>query len=108
MSAVDQLKHHLLQWNVRFPLDRSFRLKHNIVFGSEDHKRINQIDIYLEHLENNLYIEIYEEAKEAIAMEKEFEEGKWLKAPRISEKQELDLFDKLKIGDIDSNIQVVD
>lgn len=39
-------------WNIRYPLDRWWREKHKIAFGSEAHRRVSFLDIRFEYEED--------------------------------------------------------
>ncbi len=85
----------VINWNLRFPLDRWWRTKHKVAFNSEEHRRTNQIDIMYEFLEEKLY----NQAIELDVMNKkkleEYEKGKWIKDQPVNSKQEEELFNKL-------------
>ncbi len=61
---MQDLKNLLIYWNNKFPFDRVYRQKHGIAFGSEEHRRVNQIDVYNDALEDRLFTEFYEEQAE--------------------------------------------
>jgi hypothetical protein len=102
--AAEHLEAQVLRWNARFPLDRWYRKKYNIPFGSEQHRKISQMDIYFDHLEDKMFEQYSEKAKVAVEKEKEFEKGIWL-AERAMPEDELDvLWDKMDM----SSIQIED
>lgn len=89
----------LILWNNRFPLDRSYRKKHNIAFGSSKHREVNQIDVYLDALEDKVYekhIELHRIEKEGLEMYKKT--GEWLKESTLGDKEFDELFDKLDVS----------
>jgi hypothetical protein len=108
MTKRQQLRSDVINWNVRFPLDRDYRKKNNIAFGSEEHRKISQADIYFQFLEDQVYEEILTEAKEEVKMAKEYKEGKWLKDETFDSQKELDLFDQLDVSKIPSSLQIED
>ena len=57
-------KKFLIWWNNNFPLDRAYRKKYNIAFNSEEHKKVNQIDVILDMIEDELFEEHLKEHKE--------------------------------------------
>lgn len=85
----------VMDWNLRFPLDRWWRSKHKIAFNSPVHRAMNPMDIMLEFMEDKLY----NKAVEMEMMNKkkldEFEKGKWLKEQAVTKEDENKLFDKL-------------
>lgn len=57
ITSVD-LKKRVEEWNIRFPVDRWWREKHGIPFGSKDHRESSFIDQLFEFYEDELYIDI--------------------------------------------------
>jgi hypothetical protein len=53
VKAID-LKEFMIKWNMAYPFDRWWRLKHGIPFGSKKHKKANFIDMIVE-LREDLY-----------------------------------------------------
>lgn len=96
MEAVNTLRLRIIRWNNRYPLDREYRKKYNIGFGSPQHREVNQVDIYLDWLEDQLNKEYLELAKDEIRKEKEYEKGTWLSDAPVSNEKEDDLFDQIK------------
>lgn len=92
-------KEFLIMFNNSFPRDRVWRKKYNISFGSNEHKQTNQIDIYLDSLEDVIYeryIESYKKQKDDSEVYKTT--GKWLKeVDGLGEKEFDKLFDSLDI-----------
>lgn len=107
-KKVSQLRLEIIRWNNRFPLDRIWRQKHNVAFGSEEHRAVSQLDIYLEWLEDELYKEAEQRAQDSIKREKEFEKGIWLRDTTTTEDDDLALFDKISVSEIpDSPIEII-
>ena len=52
--SVTLLEDCIFEWSSRFRYDRLWRKKYNIPFGSKQHLEANQIDIYLDILEDKL------------------------------------------------------
>jgi hypothetical protein len=106
--SISKLKNDLIRWNIKFPLDREYRKANNIVFGSKQHREINQTDLYFQYLEDTLYLEMIEKIRLDTIGKKELEKGNWLKEEADVEEQEADeLFAKLKVEDI-SNLKIED
>jgi hypothetical protein len=95
---VKQSTAFIIEFNNTFPLDREYRKNHGIPLFSEQHRNINQIDVYLEWLEN----EVYEEHELVIAERKKkaelYKKGEWVvKKEDIEAEANIDeLFDNLK------------
>ena len=81
-------------WNIRFPIDRWWRQKHSIPYGSKAHLEQNMADMVFEYHEDILYHEI------SLPSPK-YKEGDWLKEHPKSEQQIADIFDKIDIKNID-------
>ena len=95
MNLKDQFRDFIIKWNNKFPLDKWWRDKYKIPFGSEQHLFINQIDILFEYLEGMVYDESVEKYKEKIENEKLLSAGIWLKesADEMTDED----FDNIKI-----------
>ena len=88
----------LIWFNNQFPLDRQWRKKHNIAFGSKQHRETSQIEIFLDIREDKLYeLHSKQYLKEKENLEKYNKTGEWLKASELGEKEFDNLFDNLKI-----------
>lgn len=108
MTAREKIEEEIIRWNLMFPLDREYRKAHNITYASKQHREINQIDLYMQYIEDELYTKMYKDAKDEIESLREYDKGKWLKdEPDVEGEEADDLFDKLKVGDI-SNIKLED
>lgn len=102
------LRVFLIEWNNKFPLDREYRAKNNVIFGSKEHREINQIDLYMQFFEDQLFEEFIGRAKDTIEKEKLFKKGQWITEPLIPDEDSDKLFEKLNVEDINSPIQIVD
>lgn len=49
------------QWNIKFPLDRWFRKKYNLAFGSSAHRDFSVLDIRFEWDEDKVFRELEKE-----------------------------------------------
>lgn len=88
----------IIRWNNMFPRDRVYRKKYNIAFGSPEHRKISQIDVFLDGLEDTLYekhIESYKSEKEGLEAYKKT--GQWLKERELDEKKFAELFDQIDV-----------
>lgn len=66
VEPIEDVDNFILDWH-RFPLDYWWRKKHNIPFGSPQHRRMNFIDMLVEYREEiviNRYVEQYREQQE--------------------------------------------
>lgn len=109
MSNIQDYKKFILEWNNMFPCDRIYRKKYNIPFGSEQHLKTCQINIYLDYLENKLHDEFYQEAKQGYEDEQEVKKGIWIKPQEVSEEESDELFEKIRKIDFNKlNIKIED
>lgn len=97
---IKQLRSLMIGWNNNFPLDRRFRAKREILFNSDEHRATNQVDIYLQWLEDELYKEYLTRAKEEVEDKVLYDKGQWVKEVASSDQETLDLFDKIDIDAI--------
>lgn len=97
MDSASQSREFILEWNLRFRWDRKWRKKYKIPFGSKEHLAMNQIDIYLDILED---IEFEKLEKRFIDLELNKEDfkktGKFLKEQKLTAKQEDEVVDLLR------------
>ena len=92
-------KSFLIQWNTKYIFDRHHRKKYGIAFNSFEHREINQIDIYLEFLEDRLFSKFqneYEEKKKELDDYKKT--GSFLKEQKMDEKLISDYFDNIDLS----------
>lgn len=55
---VGDVRAYCEDWNINFPLDRWWRIKHKIPFGSKAHLEANFIDMLIEFEEDKIFLEI--------------------------------------------------
>lgn len=48
----DEIRGFVIKWNNDFPIDRWWREKHNVAFGSKFHKEVDFIQMFLEYEED--------------------------------------------------------
>ena len=97
LPSSKDLKSFIVSWNIRFKNDRIWRKKYNIPFGSEKHLKANQIDIYLDIIEDELFEEAKKSHIENIEKLKEFNSGKFIREKIISQAEEDALFEKIRL-----------
>ena len=99
--SVSDLKRFIVAWNNKYPLDRRFRKKYNIAFNSEEHRRYNQIDVYLDLLEDSMVEKERESYLNYSKLKEEYQkDGVFLlsQEERMTEEEKDDLFEKLRKG----------
>ena len=90
----------MIKWANMFPYDRIYRKKYKIAFGSQEHKQINQIDVYLDALEDKIYDKhIKQHLDEKEALETYKKTGEWLRFRELPEKEFNTLFDSINPED---------
>lgn len=75
------LRQTIVDWNIKFPIDRWWREKHKIPFMSERHKQSSFIHQYFEFTEDKLYHE------QANRKESDYtpNQGEYLKIENVNE-----------------------
>ena len=63
MLKQEDVKNFILEWNVKFPLDKWWREKHKVAFLSTIHKQASFIHQLLEWEEENLFEELRKESE---------------------------------------------
>jgi len=96
----------LIRWNNNFPYDRWFRKKFSIGFGSEEHRKISQIDVFYEFYEEFLFKEYEEELEKRKVKEKLLLEGKWLQDREETDEEMERLFSNIKISSNNNESQI--
>lgn len=90
-------KEYIIKWNSKYKYDRLWRKKYNIPFGSEAHKSISQVEIYLDLLEDRLFDKAQLTHLERIKDLEEYQRtGKFLREEVVSQEAENALFKKAK------------
>ena len=81
MQKIVTLRNDLIDWNNTFPLDRLYRQKHNVLYNSANHRRLWQVDIYLDWLESELFKEYETDFLESEKKAEQYKKGIWLREP---------------------------
>ncbi len=93
------LKDFLIKWNLKFKYDRQWRKKYSIAFGSEQHLKMSQIDIYNDLLEDRMFKKLEKDYIKAKEEEVEYKKtGKFLKEKKMSQEDEDKLYKKIKLS----------
>lgn len=96
------MKDLIIKWNNLFPFDRYFRKKYNIAFGSPEHRALNQIDMYIDIMEDKFFNKYFKEIEEKQKDRKDYEKtGNFLKDRKEDDQFVSDLFDDLDIEKLD-------
>lgn len=57
-SLKDEIDAFIINWNNRFPVDRWWRNKYKVAFGSEQHKQMNFITMFIDYEEEKVFRKI--------------------------------------------------
>ena len=92
-----EIESFLKDWNVRFPYDRLWRNKYKIPFRSKEHLEANQIDIYIDIVEDLLVRKIQQQHIEALKNKEDYEKtGVMLREDKMTQEEEDKIFKNLK------------
>lgn len=103
ITTIDDVKGFVYNWNLRYPIDRWWREKHNIPFNSQDHRVSNFIDQLIEREEDLLFQTIIEEeiqkTKEDYVEEEKYKPGtgNFLSKREVSEVEANSQFNELDL-----------
>lgn len=103
------LREFIVRWNNENPLDHRFREKYKIPFNSAQHRSTNQLDILLEHIEDQVFEEFKHTVERRTEAKQLYAKGEWIKEVTLSNNEAQDLFDKIdifKINKEDSQIKI--
>ena len=106
-TTIEDVKGFVLNWNLRSPIDRWWREKHNISFNSEVHRTSSFIDQLIEYEEDKLFRELVKEELEKVDQDNEEKaikeyvpgQGNFLKKKEYSEKDADKIFDDVSLDD---------
>jgi len=59
MTTREDVKNQIINWAVNFPVDRIWRKKYNIPFGSTAHREVSFIDQLIDIEEDKFFEELY-------------------------------------------------
>lgn len=90
------LKKFVISWNNHFPLDKWWRERYRIPFGSPAHLEANQTDILFEYLEQEAYAERDLSAMEEVKRKALLEKGIWINKVEVPEDNIDEMFDKIE------------
>ena len=87
----EEISSFVLQWNIQYPIDRWFRQKHKIPFGSPQHRVLSFIDMRFEWEEDLLFFK-NEQTQKYVP-----NKGDWMKVtPIVDEDADLTEAEKLE------------
>lgn len=110
-SNIDDLRSFVKEWNLKYPVDRWWRNKFNIPFGSSQHLDQSVIDMKIAFEEDRLYMDIeLSEIENENSKESPYRpgSGNWLKkreySNKLSEAETEDIYNRMldNLGNLDS------
>jgi len=105
-NSLKSLKSFIISWNNKYPVDRIWRLKRNISFGSSEHREMCLIDMKIEIEEENMFKKYFQDIEDFESGKKEYEKtGEWLKMSEIKEEEKMERFDNIDLNAFDDNIK---
>lgn len=98
--GAKNLQEFVEKWNKAIPIDKWYRQKYNIPFGSVSHKNVNLADMFFEFYE---FIVLKYKIKEDNEEQEPYVKGKgnFMKSIILTERNIDKLFDELDIDSID-------
>ncbi len=87
---MSEFKDYVYAWNLRFPIDRWWREKHKIPFGSQAHRDVSLIDQFFELTEDRIYNELRKDKVKYVAGAQD-----WLKERKVSQEDIDEAFDNI-------------
>ena len=98
-NKIKQIREFVANWTLNYPIDRWWREKHNIPFGSTEHKTSSLIYQRIEFEEDVLFKKTLEASKKESLREneKEYQIGDWLKVHELTDEEIDRAFDDLII-----------
>ena len=104
----------MIDWNNMYPIDKWWRDKHNVAFGSKAHRDQNLLDMRLEFEEDLLFAEAEREAVEKARKKASYNPGTgdWLsktKKTKVETQTEIEKdFNRLDVNDLaDAKTEIV-
>lgn len=97
----NEYRKFITDWNVKYPLDRWWRVKYNIPFNSSNHREVQISDIRIQYEEDRLFNEILspqEDRKYIPGM------GDFLikRESKITNEQTIDLFNAIDVDQMNT------
>ncbi len=84
----EAISNYIIWWTSQFPLDREYRMKYNIPFGSKKHNNTSQIDVVFDLMETTVWSDLIAEFKEEERKRRAIQEGVWLSENTLDAKEE--------------------
>lgn len=88
------IEEYVYRWAVSFPLDRYWRKKHNVPFGSIQHRDVSFIDQLIEYQEDILFMKLSEQDKYLPGR------GEWLRKQEMAAIDVDEAFDNINLNNI--------
>jgi hypothetical protein len=87
----------VLWWTRTFPIDKEYRRKYNIPFGSKKHKKTDIIDMLFDMTESYIFSIYIDDLREQESKENQLKAGVWLGKTVLTDEEDEDLWDDINI-----------
>jgi hypothetical protein len=108
--SLKEVKNFIIDWNVKFPIDRWYRQKYGIAFNSSQHRKVSLLDILIDYEEDFLFNTMHSRISEKDKRKKEYlSTGIFLQKQKevkenLSEQEVDDIFDNIDLDSLNRNI----
>ena len=110
-SLVEEIRREVKRWNLLYPLDKWYRDKYNIQYGSKEHKKLELINIRASFEEDVLYIKSIKSLSNATKDEYVPSIGEWLSKPQVqddvSQKEIEDIYNNIDLSKLDGDVDEI-
>jgi len=97
--SLQAVKEYIIKWNNLYPIDLWWRRKYNVSFNSEQHRKLNFIDAFIEYQEEKTFSDYKKKSEEE---KKNIEEyrmtGNYIKESEMSQEEIDRVFDTLDLS----------
>lgn len=94
------LSEFIVRWNNSNRYDFWWRQKHNVAFGSEQHRQADPLDIVFEYFENLMANQTLQDMNDDKERKKLIKSGQWIKVSEEQKQRERELIDNLDLSQL--------
>lgn len=97
------------EWNIKYPIDRWFRQKYKLIWGSKEHREVTLLSIYFEFEEEKLYKEVVKDLlnpkPETERDSIKYKPGNWYNSESVEiiDEESIDLYEKLDLNSLEED-----
>ena len=97
--SLQSVKDFITSWNNSYPIDLWWRKKYNVSFNSEQHRKLNLIDAFIEYQEEKVISEYMKKLEEDKKNVEEYKmTGNFLKESEMSQEEVDRVFNELDLN----------